>query len=139
MATTAIEKELLELERKYWQAIKDGDVPALVRLSDDPCVVTGAQGVGQLSRAQLSGMFAGATWKLDSFEISNAIVRAVTDDVVAVAYKVVERLTVDGKPLTIDASDSSVWVRRDGGWVCAVHTEAIAGDPFGRDRAAVAK
>lgn len=134
MATTAIEKEVLELEQKYWQAIQDGDAEATARLSDDPCLVTGAQGVGQLSRQQLKGMFAGATWKLDGFEISNASVRAVTDDVVAVAYKVRERLTVDGKPLTIDASDSSVWVRRGGAWVCAVHTEAIAGDPFGRDR-----
>jgi ketosteroid isomerase-like protein len=136
MGTTAIEKEVLELERKYWQAIKDGDVEVLARLSDDPCVVTGAQGVGQISREVLKGMFAGATWKLEGFEISNAIVRAVTDDVVAVAYKIHERLTVDGKPLTIDASDSSVWVRRGGAWVCAVHTEAIAGDPFGRDRGA---
>jgi hypothetical protein len=24
----------------------------------------------------------------------------------------------------------------EGQWVCAVHTEAIAGDPFGRDRGA---
>jgi hypothetical protein len=25
-------------------------------------------------------------------------------------------------------------VRRGGRWVCALHTEAIAGDPYGRDR-----
>jgi hypothetical protein len=30
--------------------------------------------------------------------------------------------------------DSSTWVRRNGCWLCALHTEAIAGDPFGRDR-----
>jgi len=45
-----------------------------------------------------------------------------------------EVLTVEGKPVTIDASDSSTWVRRDGNWVCALHTEALTGDPFGRDR-----
>jgi len=27
-------------------------------------------------------------------------------------------------------------VRRDGRWRCVLHTEALAGDPFGRDRAA---
>jgi len=27
---------------------------------------------------------------------------------------------------------SSVWVRRDGTWTCALHTESVAGDPFGR-------
>jgi hypothetical protein len=50
-----------------------------------------------------------------------------------VAYQVHEELTVDGKPVTLDAADSSTWVRRNGRWLCALHTEAIAGDPFGRD------
>ena len=52
----------------------------------------------------------------------------------AVGREVHEELTVDGKPLTLDAADTSTWVRREGRWLCALHTEAIAGDPFGRDR-----
>jgi hypothetical protein len=58
----------------------------------------------------------------------------LADDVAIVAYKVTEDLTVQGKPVHLEAADSSTWVRRDGRWVCALHTEAIAGDPFGRDR-----
>jgi hypothetical protein len=58
----------------------------------------------------------------------------VTTSRAAVAYQVHEELTVDGKPVTLDAADSSTWVRRDRRWLCALHTEAIAGDPFGRDR-----
>jgi hypothetical protein len=27
-------------------------------------------------------------------------------------------------------------VRRNGQWVCALHTESMLGDPFGRDRSA---
>jgi len=45
-----------------------------------------------------------------------------------------EELTVEGKPVTLDAADASTWVRRDGRWVCALHTESLRGDPFGRDR-----
>jgi hypothetical protein len=45
-----------------------------------------------------------------------------------------ERLIVNGEPVTIDAADASTWVRREGQWRCALHTESIAGDPFGRDR-----
>ena len=44
------------------------------------------------------------------------------------------KLTVDGKPLTLEAADASTWVRRDGRWLCALHTESILGDSFGRDR-----
>lgn len=56
------------------------------------------------------------------------------DDVAVVAYRVREELTVDGKPVTLEAADSSTRVRRNGCWVCSLHTEAITGDPFGRDR-----
>jgi hypothetical protein len=134
MANETTATELLALEHQYWQAIKDGDTALSARLSDDPCVVTGSQGVGRIDRATLQGMFASAAWKLTGFEITSPIVEFLTDDVAVVAYRVHEDLLVDGQPLALDASDSSTWVRRNGEWVCAVHTEAIAGDPFGRDR-----
>jgi ketosteroid isomerase-like protein len=134
MANETTENELLALEHQYWQAIKDGDVALSARLSADPCVVTGSQGVGRIDRVTLEGMFASAAWKLTGFEITSPIVELLTGDVAVVAYRVHEDLLVDGQPLALDASDSSTWVRRNGEWVCAVHTEAIAGDPFGRDR-----
>ena len=43
-----------------------------------------------------------------------------------------EELTVGGKPVVMDATDASV--QRNGKWLCALHTESVAGDPFGRDR-----
>ena len=49
-----------------------------------------------------------------------------------IAYKMKEDLVVDGEGIQLEAFDSSVWVRRDGKWVCVVHTESLAGDPFGR-------
>jgi uncharacterized protein (TIGR02246 family) len=129
--------DLLALEREYWQAIKDKDPDAVMRLSDDTCIVTGAQGVGKIGRDALAGMIKGAPYTLHSFALGNdAEVRLVTDDVAVIAYKVHEELTVDGKPVTLEAADSSVWVRRDGRWVCALHTESILGDPYGRDRRA---
>jgi hypothetical protein len=73
-------------------------------------------------------------WTLHEFTLSDVQVRVLGDDAAIIAYKVKELLTVDGKSVTIDAADSSTWVRREGQWVCALHTEALAGDPFGRDR-----
>ena len=37
-----------------------------------------------------------------------------------------------GKKVKLEAYDSSIWLRRDGQWTCVVHTESLAGDPFGR-------
>jgi ketosteroid isomerase-like protein len=135
MATKTIEAEVLELEKRYWQALKDQDVDTAMRLTDDPCIVTGAQGIGSIDRKTLGEMLKSAAYTLNRFELKDgAEVRMLRDDVAIVAYQVHEELTVEGKPVTLDAADSSTWVRRDGRWVCALHTEAIAGDPFGRDR-----
>ena len=125
-------RELFTLEQKYWNAIRDRDSSTAASLSSDPCVVVGAQGVGELDRATLARMMQGATYELKNFEFDDFRVRHVTDDVALVAYKVKEDLVVEGQDLNLEAFDSSVWVRRDGQWVCVAHTESIAGDPFGR-------
>ncbi|HEX6765480.1 MAG TPA: nuclear transport factor 2 family protein [Polyangiaceae bacterium] len=130
-----VEKELVELERQYWQALKDKDFDAALKLTDDPCIVSGAQGVGKLDRKSLVEMMKAGPYTLDDFELGADVkVRMLGDDVAIIAYKVHEELTVDGKPVTLDAADASTWVRRGGHWVCALHTESIEGDPFGRDR-----
>jgi len=130
-----VERELLKLERRYWQALQDGDDHTAVLLSDDPCIVSGAQGVASIDRKAMAAMLKQATWKLRHFEIDPDVkVRMLGEDVAVLAYKVREHLTVDGKPVELEASDASTWVRRDGQWVCALHTESLKGDPFGRDR-----
>lgn len=134
MPTLTVEKELEELENRYWQSMKDQDVEAAVRLTDFPCLVAGASGVGLIDKETFRKMMSGANWKLHDFEIQDSKVRLASDDVALVAYKVHEDLTVDGKKVSMDAADTSVWVRRGGQWRCALHTESLAGDPFGRDK-----
>ena len=137
MSTQTVEKELVQLEKQFWQALKDKDVEAAMRLTDDSCIVTGAQGVASLEREAFRGMLADATWSIKDYDVSDVQVRLLSDDVAIVAYKVKEELTVEGKSVKLEAADASTWVRRGGRWVCALHTEAIAGDPFGRDRQTV--
>jgi uncharacterized protein (TIGR02246 family) len=132
MARTNVEKELVELEKRYWTAIKEKDAVVALQLTHDPCIVTGAQGVSALDRAAFARMMEAAPWTLEKFELDDVRVQLVRDDVAIVAYKVRESLRVDGRPLDLEAADSSTWVRNDGRWLCALHTEAIAGDPFGR-------
>jgi hypothetical protein len=79
-------------------------------------------------------MMKDAKYTINSAELSDVHVRLVNDDVAVVAYKVHEDLLVEGKALKLEAADSSTWIRRDGHWACAAHSEVITGDPFGRDR-----
>jgi len=134
MTDGPIEAKLVDYEKQYWQAIKDRDVPAAMRLTDDPCIITGAQGVARITRTAFAGMLQAGGWTLHEFTLSDVQVRLLGDDVAVLAYKVKELLTVDGKSLTVEAADSSTLVRREGEWMCALHTEALLGDPFGRDK-----
>jgi hypothetical protein len=135
MATTTIEKELLTLERRYWQALKERDLDTALSLTDDPCIVVGAQGVGKVDHQAYRSVMDDATWEILDFSIDDDAQVRVIGDTAMLAYTVHEKLQVDGAPLTIDAADASTWVRRDGKWVCTLHTESLLGDPFGRDRA----
>ena len=127
-----LEQQLLAREKRYWNAIKTKDARVAAQLTDDSCIVVGAQGVGELSRSAVSSMLESATYTLDEFSLEDVHFRRLGDDVVALAYKVREDLTVDGKKVKLEAFDSSVWMKRNGDWVCVVHTESPAGDPFGR-------
>ena len=134
MARKTTKGELLALEQRYWQAIKDKNGDAAVRLSDDPCFITGAEGVRRVTRQALKVLMTATPYTLHDFAIDDPQVRLLGDDVAVVAYTVHEELTVAGRPVTLDAADTSTWVRRHGSWFCAVHTESLKGDSFGRDR-----
>jgi len=135
MEAKALESQLLKLERQFWQSMKDGDADAATRLTDFPCIVAGAQGVASVDQKTFKSMMGGGEWTLEEFKLGeDAQVRMLSDDVAVIAYKVREKLTVDDKPVTLEAADASVWVKRGDRWLCAMHTEALTGDPYGRDR-----
>ena len=48
----ALKQELLAREKSYWAAIKEKNSRVAANLSDDPCIVVGAQGValGEFNR-----------------------------------------------------------------------------------------
>ena len=126
---------LRSLEQRFWQAMLTQDAAAAAALSDEPTVVAGASGAALIDRATLGGMLTSGGWTLRGYTLADLVVHRVTDDVAVVAYRVHEELVVDGEDVVLDAADASTWVRRDEGWVCALHTQSILGDAFGRGRA----
>jgi hypothetical protein len=137
ISTNAHEQELLDVERRFWTALQEKDADAAGRLTDDQCVIVGAQGVMAIDAPTMAKMTSEAPWELKhyAFDERGRQVRFLTDDIAIIAYPVTERVLVDGETVPVVANDSSVWVRRDGHWRCALHTESLAGDPFGRDKA----
>lgn len=134
MQAEAIKAEVLKCEQQYWQSMKDGNPEAARRLTDFPCIIAGAQGVASVDERSFAAMMDGSQRQLKDFRLGETQVRLLADDIAIVAYKVHEDLTVEGKPMMLDAADASVWIKRGGQWQCALHTESLTGDRFGRDR-----
>jgi hypothetical protein len=128
--------ELMGLEQAFWNAMKQRDGKVARDLTDDTVIVVGPQGIGEVEKGSIGGMVEKATWNLErfSFDEANVHVKMVGEDVAIVAYPVDEDVVVEGKRTAVNAFDTSVWVRKLGKWVCALHTETLAGDPWGRDK-----
>ena len=135
MVSKTMHKTLLDLETRYWEALKDKNVEAALELTADPCVVVGAQGVGRVDASMYEQMMRESSWAIVGYKIGDDVqVEMLGRNTATMAYTVHEDLTVDGEPVSLDAADSSTWVRSDGHWKCAMHTESVLGDPFGRSR-----
>lgn len=131
-----IETEIIGLEQKFWDAMKSKDVKTIESLSDDICVLAGPQGASKFKKSDFSNIMNQQSYELVDFKFQDDWqVSVLNDETAVIAYQIEENLTVEGKPITLSAAESSTWIKKDGKWVCSLHTESILGDPFGRDRA----
>ena len=136
LTRTITDEELLALEQSYWDALKDRDARTVGRLTSEACLVAGASGASVFDPPSIAKLIESATYRIKDYRIDPQTVHIshLSDDLVAMAYGVHEDLEVDGKPVKLDAFDSSVWKQTNNGWVCVLHTESIKGDAYGRDR-----
>jgi hypothetical protein len=136
--TTITDQEVIALERDYWDAMKARDARTAGRLTAEDCTIVGASGVTGVDPRQMTQLLEAAPYRINDYRFDPKTTRIthLCDDTVAITYGVHEDVEVDGQRVQLDAFDSSVWKKAASGWTCVLHTESIAGDPFGRDRAA---
>jgi len=133
---TMTDQQLLELERSYWDAMKNRNTRVAAQLTHRDSTIVGASGVTAIDNAAIARLVEQAPYEIRDYRIDPKTTRIVRigEDAAAISYGVHEEVDVDGKRVKLDAFDSSVWKRQENGWTCILHTESIAGDAFGRDR-----
>jgi uncharacterized protein (TIGR02246 family) len=134
MPTNPNDQAIRDVESAFWDAMQTKDAASAGRMTDDGCIIVGAQGVSAIDAKSMAKMTTEGAWDLKHYEFDAKTmqIRFITDDIAIVAYTVNESVVMEGKTIPLKANDSSVWIRRDGEWKCALHTESVAGDPFGR-------
>ncbi len=133
---TITDQEVIALEHDYWDAMKDRDARTAGRLTAEDCTIVGASGVTGVDPRTMAQLLDAAPYRINDYRFDPKTTRIthLGDDTVAIMYGVHEDVEVDGKRVQLDAFDASVWRKTEAGWSCVLHTESIAGDPFGRDR-----
>jgi hypothetical protein len=86
MSVETTEKELLGLERAFWEALTRKDATAATRLTDFPCIVMAPQGLGSLDERTFANMVKRAPYSIEHVYFGDdAKVRLLGDDVAIVA------------------------------------------------------
>lgn len=119
----ATQKEIMELERQFWQAMADMDIDAATSLLDDESVSVSGGGIHHFDPAGYKDMALAGTGRITAFRFSDERVIFPTPDVAIASYKANQTFTMDGKTHDMTVYDTTTWVRKNGKWVASAHTE----------------
>ena len=122
-STATIER----LEKDFWQSMVDKNADRAAAMIAEPSLVTGPAGTMRMDPRTYKKMTEEGEWTLDRFEFSDVEVIFPNEDTGIIAYKVHQTGTMKGEKMDLNCADSSTWVREDGEWKCALHTETILG------------
>jgi ketosteroid isomerase-like protein len=118
-------QDLIELEKRFWQAMVDGQTDLALELLEEPAALVGPQGASRFDHATYRKMAEHGVQVVKSFVLSEIQCLQPTPDVAVLVYRVQQQVGPRGKPAssTQHMRDSSTWVRRGGRWRCVLHTE----------------
>lgn len=115
-----MKNEISELEKKYWDGMANHDYETVRSLTKFPCLVAGRQGVMSVDEANYKRMFEqGSGRKISVIRISDELVEMGKDHAL-IAYLI--EMDFNGK--NMKCACSSTWLKEDGQWLCALHTES---------------
>lgn len=118
------EKQIIELEKKFWQSMVDRESKAATDLLHEPAVMVSAKGAMTFDHAGYRKMAEDDNYRLVEYKLNDLKVLFAGDDVAVLTYQVQQKTEMKGEEMDNLMSDSSTWVRQDGRWACVMHTEA---------------
>lgn len=124
--------EIMKLETEFWQSMVDGKPKKAAALLTDTATSVAMFGIHHFSPAEYIKMAEQGPAKVTAFSFSNEKVLFPTPDVAVATYEVVQNFEMDGEPQEMTCLDTTTWVRRDGRWLAAAHTETAKQDKQSR-------
>ncbi|MCQ4163516.1 nuclear transport factor 2 family protein [Tahibacter harae] len=124
--------DIMKLEREFWQSLVDGTPKKAAALLTDTAASVSMFGIHHFGPAEYITMAEEGPAKLTGFSFSQEKVLFPAADVAVATYEVAQTVEMNGQPQEMVCLDSTTWVRRDGRWLAAVHTETNKQDKQGQ-------
>lgn len=124
MAKSKQHAEIEKLEHAFWKSIVNDKPEVATDMLTEPALMVSGHGAMSFDHAGYTRMANDAKYRLLDYDISGMQVSFPSDEAAIATYHVHQTMEMDGKPMEMDATDSSTWVKLDGEWKCAAHTES---------------
>jgi hypothetical protein len=126
---------VIDLEKRFWQSMVDSDTDAALEMLAEPSVLVSEHGTMKFDHDTYRRMAESGDYVLKSFELRDVDVTFPNENTAIATYRVKQASARRGdpKPTTQEMADSSTWIRKDGEWRCAMHTETpLTETPMGK-------
>lgn len=121
----AMEDQILELEKKYWQGMASLDYDTVRDLTYFPCTVVSKYGVKYLDEPTYKKNFdMGEGMKMEIKGISEAVVQMFSKSFATIGYLIDVEFESQGQFRKAKCACSSAWIQENGKWKCSLHSEA---------------
>lgn len=119
-----MEMQIIELEKKYWQAMENHDYETVKKLTHFPCIIAGKSGLQSVDESMFKKMFESVDGdKIKVLRIFDTETRLLTENTAVTAYLIELGMTDDKQNKTMKCACTSTWIKENNNWVCALHTE----------------
>ena len=121
---------LIDLETQFWQSMVDQKTDVALGLLCEPALMVSAHGAMKFDHAGYRKMAEQGTMVVKSFAFSDMEVVFPNDATAILSYRVKQGVAPrngSGTATEQEMHDTSTWIKTDGGWRCAMHTETPVG------------
>ena len=122
------QQTLIDLENRFWQSLVDQDSDTATDLLTEPALMVNMNGAFQFNHDEYRKMAENGPMQLTSFELSDMQVMFPNDSTAVLTYRARQEVLqrAQNKRETQELNDTSTWVKTNGEWRCAMHTETPA-------------
>ena len=107
----------------------DGKARIATGMLTEPAVMVSGHGTLKFDHATYEKMAAKDEYRLVDFTLSKMDVVFPRDDLAIATYHASQTMEKEGRPIEMEAFDTSTWIRLHEGWKCVAHTESLQTPP----------